>query len=217
MWSSGNKKQNVKISQIQILLFLIRTLRQGIIHKSLIVLAICLLISNYLFLQISFIKPTTNKTFCLITAVLFHYIILVSFMYMLTIAIAQYLTFVKVINNHINKFMLKASLMSFGLPLLMPMTIVILDIDNYYNKSQSICWLHGAILYASFIAPIMIISVINLGFFITILCSIFNRPAQFKTNTNVRRNQIGASLCCFVLMGKQHPAFCLSNSTILFQ
>ena len=121
---------------------------------------------------------------------------------MLTIAIAQYLTFVKVINNHVNKFMLKASLMAFGLPLILPITVVTIDLNNYYNKLHNVCWLSGATLYASFIVPISIILILNLGFFISILCSIYNRPAQFKTNTTVRKNQIGASLCCFVLMGR---------------
>ena len=182
--------------------FIKRTIRQGIIHKSLIILAISLLISNYLFIQLSFVKPEINKTFCFVTAVLLHYTILVSFMWMLTIAIAQYLTFVKIINNHINKFMLKASIISFGLPLIMPLTIASIDINSYYNNYQDLCWLSGAQLYSSFIAPIGIIVFINLGFFISILHSIFNRPSVLKTNINIRKNQIGASLCCFVLMGE---------------
>lgn len=180
----------------------IRAIRQGIIHKSLIILAICLLISNYLFIQITFVKPEINKTFCYVTAVLLHYMILVSFMWMLTIAVAQYLTFVKIINNHIDKFILKSSFLSFGLPIVMPLTIIAIDINSYYNKDQEVCWLSGAKLYSSFIAPIGVVLLTNLGFFISILFSIFNRSSKFQTNSTVRRNQVGASLCCFVLMGE---------------
>lgn len=35
----------------------------------------------------------------------------------------------------------------------------------------------------------------------SILQSIFRRPSTFKMSPNIRKNQIGASLCCFVLMG----------------
>lgn len=98
----------------ELYMHIFRSIRQGIIHKSLIALASCLIMSNYLFIQLTFTKPSLNKIICIITAVLLHYFTLASFMWMLVIAIAQYLTFVKVINNHVTRFMLKASLMAFG-------------------------------------------------------------------------------------------------------
>jgi len=167
----------------------------------LIFLAACLLISNLLFISLSILTPDINLIACKIAAIAFHYFILVAFMWMLAISVAQYLTFVKIIDNHITYFVKKATIMTFGIPLVIPATITLLDTNYYLNSSQTICWLQADTLYAGFIVPICVICLINFGFFVSILCSIFRRPLNFKVNANIRRNQIGASLCCFAVMG----------------
>lgn len=89
-----------------------RKLRQGRAQQTLFNLALALLCSWLVFL--AGIEQTHNYVGCLIVAVMLHYFILVSFMWMLMEAILQYLTFVKVLGTYITRFTLKTVLPSWG-------------------------------------------------------------------------------------------------------
>ena len=60
------------------------------------------------------IKQTHSYVGCLVVAILLHYFILVSFMWMLMEAILQYLTFVKILGTYITRFTMKTVLPAWG-------------------------------------------------------------------------------------------------------
>lgn len=176
------------------------------VHKALIMLTSVLLLTNLLFLANSLITPSVNINCCIASAIILHYFLLVAFLLMLIVSVTQYLTFVKIFNYHIEHFMVKSSIFAFGLPIMVPLTISCLDPRLYVNNVQSVCWLYGTALYISFITPISVVSLVNLAFFIVIIVNIFKKPnvqiqTYRKSSNCLKRNQIGASLSCFVIMG----------------
>jgi hypothetical protein len=60
------------------------------------------------------IKQTYHYIGCLIVAVLLHYFIVASFMWMLMEAFLQYLTFVKVLGTYVNRYTLKSVIAAWG-------------------------------------------------------------------------------------------------------
>ena len=106
MFDSENYKKS------KLLFFSSRKLRQGRAQQTLFNLAVALLCSMMLFLI--GIKQTHHDTLCMIVAVLLHYFILVSFMWMLMEAILQYLTFVKILGTYITRFTLKTVIPAWG-------------------------------------------------------------------------------------------------------
>ncbi len=60
------------------------------------------------------IKQTNNEYFCMSVAVLLHYFILVSFLWMLIEAILQYMTFVKILGTYVSRYALKTIIPAWG-------------------------------------------------------------------------------------------------------
>ena len=89
-----------------------RKLRQGRAQQTLFNMSVALLCSEVVVLV--GLKQTTNYGVCLAVAVLLHYFILVSFLWMLIEAVLQYLTFVKVLGTYISKYTLKTVLPAWG-------------------------------------------------------------------------------------------------------
>lgn len=89
-----------------------RKLRQGRAQQTLFNLSLALLLSMLVFLV--GIKQTHSDVVCKVVAILLHYLILVSFMWMLMEAILQYLTFVKILGTYITRFTLKTVVPAWG-------------------------------------------------------------------------------------------------------
>ena len=89
-----------------------RKLRQGRAQQTLFNMSVALLCSEVVVLV--GLKQTTSYGLCLAVAVLLHYFILVSFLWMLIEAVLQYLTFVKVLGTYISKYTLKTVLPAWG-------------------------------------------------------------------------------------------------------
>ena len=84
------------------------------VHKSLILLSVALLLTNTVFILNSLLKPERNLNLCIFSAILFHYLILATFMSMLVLSVAQYLAFVKIFTYCVKYFTLKSILFAFG-------------------------------------------------------------------------------------------------------
>ena len=57
---------------------------------------------------------TEHHVGCVVVAVLLHYFILASFMWMLMEGVLQYLLFVKVFGSHVENYMVKTALPAWG-------------------------------------------------------------------------------------------------------
>lgn len=89
-----------------------RKLRKGRAQQTLFNLALSMLCSWVIFLI--GIKQTYHFIGCLIVAILLHYFILASFMWMLMEAFLQYLTFVKVLGTYVTRYTLKSVIAAWG-------------------------------------------------------------------------------------------------------
>ncbi|XP_052227835.1 uncharacterized protein LOC127842390 isoform X2 [Dreissena polymorpha] len=117
---------------LTILNFLIfRHLRNGRGQRVLVNLSVSMLCSDILFLV--GIDRTSSYGGCITVAVLLHYFILVSFMWMLVEGVLQYLRFVKILGTYIPNFMMKAMIPAWGIPLIPVTVILAVDYDMYYG------------------------------------------------------------------------------------
>ncbi|XP_076368163.1 uncharacterized protein LOC143255804 [Tachypleus tridentatus] len=188
---------------LTILTFIVfRKWRKGIGHQTLCNLAVALLGSLVIFLI--GINKKHGPGPCMLSAVLLHYFLMVSFGWMLVEAVVQYLRFVKVVGTYIPKFMCKAMLCAWGIPVLIVSLVFIFDHKQYYY-GRHICWLAPYGFYIAFIIPVGIVVVASLVVFSTVIYSIFcGQQIRLRTNQSERKIAIAklrAALCILILLG----------------
>ncbi|ESO89871.1 hypothetical protein LOTGIDRAFT_218330 [Lottia gigantea] len=196
-------------------------LRQGRAQKTLFHMALSLLGSELVFLI--GIRQIDYYGVCLTVAILLHYFILVSFMWMLVEAILQYLTFVKVLGTYISRYTLKTALPAWGIPLV-PVCIV-LGIDyNLYKGWDTYCWMKLDAFYYAFALPVGCIIIFNIIMFIIIIISLGRRPRGLrahhgKTNTSTSKTNLKAAVTIFVLLGLTWAFgyLAISDARLIFQ
>ncbi|KAH9523813.1 hypothetical protein Btru_047102 [Bulinus truncatus] len=179
----------------------IKSLHHSRPQQTLFQLSLALISSWIVFL--AGIKQTSSHAGCIVVAVLLHYFILASFMWMLMEGILQYLLFVKVLNSYFSHYMWKTAIPAWGFPLLP--VIITLSIDrNLYKGGSKYCWLSLDAFYYGFAIPVGLIILANIFLFIMVVISLCNRKDMSKYSS-VRSNQtfvnIRASFICFCLLG----------------
>ncbi|XP_022246261.1 uncharacterized protein LOC106460925 [Limulus polyphemus] len=176
--------------------------RKGIGHQTLCNLAVALLGSLVIFLI--GINKKHGQGLCMLSAVLLHYFLMVSFGWMLVEAVLQYLRFVKVVGTYIPRFMCKAMICAWGTPLLIVCLVLIIDHKQYYY-GKNMCWLAPYGFYIAFLAPVGIVVVVSLVVFNTVIYSIFcGQQIGLRTNQSERKIAIAklrAALCILILLG----------------
>ena len=169
-------------------------------------LCISILCVNCLYIPFSMTKPNLRSMernqFCNLIGFFFHYFLLTSFMWMFIMAMVQYLQFVRIFNSHISHFFLKTCCLGWIMPLMFPFLVILLGSKGGYTGDQR-CWIHDPVLlYATFVAPISLIILLNLVLFLFTLKSIFHHDTSMITCHNNRSKlQMSASVCCFVSIG----------------
>lgn len=103
--------------------------------------------------------------------------------------------------NFLSKMIVLNAVFAKGLPIVIPLTILSADPNLYHNKNQSICFLHGTVLYISYTVPLFIISLINLGFYILILFGTTKQNVKFNNNNGYSKLQMCISSISFMLIG----------------
>ncbi|KAH9523814.1 hypothetical protein Btru_047103 [Bulinus truncatus] len=179
----------------------IKSLHHSRPQQTLFQLSLALISSWIVFL--AGITQTSSHAGCIVVAVLLHYFILASFMWMLMEGILQYLLFVKVLNSYFSHYMWKTAIPAWGFPLLP--VIITLSIDrNLYKGGSKYCWLSLDAFYYGFAIPVGLIILANIFLFIMVVISLCNRKDMSKYSS-VRSNQtlvnIRASFICFCLLG----------------
>ncbi|XP_064387611.1 adhesion G protein-coupled receptor E2-like isoform X3 [Halichondria panicea] len=131
----------------------------------------CLFIAQLLF--VTTVDKTDNVVFCQSIAVVLHYAFLVTFMWMLMEGVVLYVVLVQVFVKRPKLYMAFFALVSYGLPLLylcltVPLGFALRGSDGepHYGSSDA-CWLRYDTGFVwAFIAPVILIILINIGFFI---------------------------------------------------
>ncbi|XP_073686813.1 adhesion G-protein coupled receptor G2 [Garra rufa] len=155
-------------------------IRHDIPSKILIHLCFALLFLNLVFLLDSWLALYKDAVgLCISTAFFLHYFLLVSFTWMGLEALHMYLAIVKVFNNFMSKYMLKFSLVGWGIPLVVVIIVIAIDKDNYglisYGSfsdgtTDDFCWLKNKIaFYVAVVAYFCIIFVWNLAMFVVVM------------------------------------------------
>ncbi|GFR83911.1 adhesion G-protein coupled receptor G6 [Elysia marginata] len=106
----------------------------GRAQQTLLNMAIALLCFQTVFLF--GVKQTAVWPVCMLVALLLHYFILVSFVWMLIEAVLQYLTFVKVLGTYISRYTLKTVLPAWGFPVLPVAAVLATDYNLYLGRTD---------------------------------------------------------------------------------
>ncbi|XP_063447801.1 uncharacterized protein LOC134727351 [Mytilus trossulus] len=178
-----------------------RKLRRGRAQQTLFNLALSMLCSWVVFL--TGIRQTHSFYGCIVVAVLLHYFILSSFMWMLMEAFLQYLTFVKVLGTYVTRYRLKTVLVAWGLPLVPVVSVLSIDYTLYSGGSRY-CWMSLTAFYYSFAIPVGLIILCNLTVFVVTVISICRRPTGLRTNqskSKMAMANLQAAITSFVLLG----------------
>ncbi len=165
-------------------------------------LCLSIFLVNCLYVPFSF-THIKRKIYCSILGFLIHYFFLTSFIWMLIMAIVQYMHFVRVFNSHISHFFIKTCAIGWIIPLIFPSAVILFGTNGGYTGEVR-CWINNQILlYLTFLTPISIVIICNLILFGFILSSIFRHDDRVVTyQKNRSKLQMGAALCCFVSIGK---------------
>ncbi|XP_072170099.1 adhesion G-protein coupled receptor G6-like [Diadema setosum] len=140
---------------------------------------------------------------CILAAALLHYFVLTSLTWMGVEGVNMYLLFVRVINFEIPRFMMKASLIAWGIPALVVITTGAVARRDYV--ANDVCVLNKRYMIAALLVPVGIIMLMNLVIFIIVIVRLSQTMAAKTANQEkalreqVRRVQ--NAVCLFLLMG----------------
>lgn len=115
------------------LFFTHRNLRKT--NQQPILMSLCISLMLLLIVFIAGAGQTENLIGCRIVALLLHYLTLSSIMWMGVEGYNMYMSFVQVMATYQSKFMLKASLVAWGLPVLI-VAITVSVATNYYGRED---------------------------------------------------------------------------------
>uniref|UniRef100_A0AAQ5Z8E1 Uncharacterized protein n=1 Tax=Amphiprion ocellaris TaxID=80972 RepID=A0AAQ5Z8E1_AMPOC len=172
-------------------------LRKDIPSKILIQLCLALLLLNLVFLVDAWLALYPDSVgLCISTAWFLHYFLLVAFTWMGLEAVHMYLALVKVFNSYISRYMLKFSLVGWGVPMIVVIIVIAIDKDNYglvsYGRSSDgtsneFCWLKNDIaFYVAVVAYFCVIFLFNFVMFIVVLVQLCRIKRQNPHNVQHR-------------------------------
>nr|XP_033493087.1 adhesion G-protein coupled receptor G2 [Epinephelus lanceolatus] len=172
-------------------------LRKDIPSKILIQLCMALLLLNLVFLVDAWLALYPDAVgLCISTAWFLHYFLLVTFTWMGLEAVHMYVALVKVFNSHISRYMLKFSVVGWGVPMIVVIIVIAIDKDNYglvsYGKfsdgtSDDFCWLKNDIaFYVAVVAYFCVIFLFNLAMFVVVLVQLCRIKRQNPHNAQHR-------------------------------
>ncbi|XP_068455488.1 adhesion G-protein coupled receptor G1-like [Clinocottus analis] len=117
---------------VTVLLFITnRKLREDVSSKVHINLAIALILLNLHFLSSQWVASLSSSGLCLYVGLLLHWSLLASFSWTGLEGFHLYLLLVRVYNIYIRRYLLKLSVVGWGLPVLMVVVVVAVDRDAY--------------------------------------------------------------------------------------
>lgn len=187
--------------------FLFEKWRRSLSNKILMNLSFSVFCSVVIFM--AGINQTRSLILCRGVAVGLHYFILASFGWMLVEAVHQYLKFVKVVGTYIPRFLWKASVCAWGIPVLPILVVLVYDSSLYdsgkdYNDNTKICWMSPDGFKYAFLPPLVATMTVNLIIFSLIIHGAVCGRARVTSTMSDRTllmNQLRMAICIFFLLG----------------
>ncbi|XP_068208773.1 LOW QUALITY PROTEIN: uncharacterized protein [Palaemon carinicauda] len=181
--------------------------RRSLSNKILVNLSFSVFCSMVIFL--AGIDQSWNDPLCRSVAVGLHYFILASFGWMLVEAVHQYLKFVKVVGTYIPRFLWKASVCAWGIPVLPVLSVLIYDHSLYdssndYNSATRICWMSVQGFKYAFLPPLALTMTVNVIMYSLIIHGAICGRARVNSTMSERTlfmNQLRMAVCVFFLLG----------------
>ncbi|KAK2706311.1 hypothetical protein QYM36_016372 [Artemia franciscana] len=141
---------------------------------------------------------------CFFVVPLLHYFLLSSFLWMLVEAYHQYEKFVYILPNYVPRFMTKAHMFSWGLPVI---PVVIGLIHEYespltYIAAGDICWMDRQIFRYVVLIPWVLVMIVNIIVYFMFLKNAVFYSSNLRTNSHtMTASKIRASLFLFTILG----------------
>ncbi|XP_023806018.2 adhesion G-protein coupled receptor G2 isoform X2 [Oryzias latipes] len=188
----------LSITLLTYLLFPI--LLRDIPAKILVQLSLSLLLLNLVFLLNSWLSLFDAVGLCISTAFFLHYFLLTSFTWAGLEALHMYLSIIRVFTPYLNKYMLKFSLMGWGIPLIVVVVVIAVDKDNYgpvgFDKytnatGNDFCWLRNeTAFYVGVVAYFLLVFVLCLLVFIVVMYQLSRIKKQNPQNQSPNRSMM---------------------------
>eukprot|EP00794_Sanderia_malayensis_P014271 gene14271-15758_t len=178
-----------------------RKLRKTLPSRILICLSLSLLATMLIFLGGSLVRSTIG---CETIAVLLHYFVLASFCWMNVEALNIYRCFVLVFKQASSKFLLKASIFAWGVPLvIVALTSAISRLRNYAKQSGEgwICIITGLPFYVAYLLPIASVLLINFIVLVKTMAELNKQSAMASSQRMTGKSKARISAAFSVLLG----------------
>ncbi|XP_076026537.1 uncharacterized protein adgrg2a [Genypterus blacodes] len=167
-------------------------LLRDIPSKILVQLCFSLLFLNLVFLLDGWLALYPATGLCISTGFFLHYFLLTSFTWAGLEALHMYLSIVRVFTPYLSRYMLKFSLLGWGLPLVVVVVVIAVDKNNYglvtYGKysdgtTDDFCWLRNDVaFYVGVVAYFLLIFFLCLVVFIVVLVQLQRIKRQNPQN-----------------------------------
>ncbi|XP_072026183.1 uncharacterized protein [Amphiura filiformis] len=141
---------------------------------------------------------------CSILAGLIQFFTLASLFWMGVEGVNMYLLFVRVVNSYISKFMLKAALAAWGVPLVVVAVTGAATREEYLIEGLDFCFLRQYPLIGGLLVPIGLVILFNIVVYVLVLRRItasVEGKVETKTNKEKMKKRLINATCIFVLMG----------------
>ncbi|XP_078620666.1 uncharacterized protein LOC144887358 isoform X2 [Branchiostoma floridae x Branchiostoma japonicum] len=203
-----------------------KQLRQTRPQHILINLCVALLATLIIFL--AGISAISSPVGCTVVAFLLHYFLLAVFMWMAVEAFNMYLAFVKVLGAHVSRFFLKAAILAWGLPFVIAIITLVVDVPSTYPdgqetyRSTSFCWLQGYQLYFGFLLPAGLVLLFNTIAYIMVIskltCRGRTKGRVADPGKSATKQQLRIAIAVMVLVGLTwiFGFFMISDGRIVF-
>ncbi|XP_008290530.1 putative GPI-anchored protein PB15E9.01c [Stegastes partitus] len=175
-------------------------LLRDIPSKILVQLCFSLLFLNLVFLLDGWLALYPAIGLCISTAFFLHYFLLTSFTWAGLEALHMYLSIVRVFTPYVGNYMLKFSLMGWGIPLIVVIIVISVDKDNYgvvtYGRytdgtSDDFCWLRNDIaFYVGVVAYFLLMFVLCSLVFIVVMVQLHRIKKQNPQNQSPNRGGV---------------------------
>eukprot|EP00794_Sanderia_malayensis_P006576 gene6576-7319_t len=151
------------------------------------------------------VDKSSNRIVCRVLAAVLHYFVLSTFMWNVVEGINLYLSFVRVYNNYVQRFMIKACLLAYGFPLVLVIAIASSRFYQDYGSGQY-CIVTGSSFYVALLAPIATILVVNIFILVRVMISINKSHALNTRQSSLRKSKIWFSCACLLGLTWQHKS-----------
>uniref|UniRef100_A0A668TJE6 G-protein coupled receptors family 2 profile 2 domain-containing protein n=1 Tax=Oreochromis aureus TaxID=47969 RepID=A0A668TJE6_OREAU len=162
--------------------------------KILVQLCLSLLFLNLVFLLDSWLASHNNTGLCICTAFFLHYFLLTSFTWAGLEALHMYLSIVRVFTPYLSQYMLKFTLMGWGIPLVIVIIVISVDKNNYgvinYGKHTNGTSdnFNNIAFYVGVVAYFLLIFILCMLAFIVVMVQLSRIKKQNPHNQSPKRS-----------------------------